>query len=79
MFTFILNARLKPEAKKPPNGPITLLKTDRASECIMKGYTEMVSGKPNCKNNYACIFHNYSIIKYLPRTRFQLKRMANCS
>jgi hypothetical protein len=33
----ILNARLNPEAKKPPKGPITLLNTERERECSTKG------------------------------------------
>lgn len=32
IVTLILNALLKPDAKNPPNGPITLLNTDNDSE-----------------------------------------------
>lgn len=35
--TFILNALLNPEAKNPPNGPITLLKMDNDNECKANG------------------------------------------
>lgn len=37
--TLILNARLNPDAKKPPNGPITELNTLNDNECKMNGYT----------------------------------------
>lgn len=36
-LTLILNARLKPEAKKPPNGPIIELKRLNEMECHMNG------------------------------------------
>lgn len=36
-MTLILNARLNPEAKNPPNGPMTLLNTDCAKEWKTKG------------------------------------------
>lgn len=36
--TFILNARLKPEAKKPPNGPMTELNMLSDKECRRNGY-----------------------------------------
>lgn len=37
-FTFILKARLNPDAKKPPNGPITELKMLIDNECKRNGY-----------------------------------------
>lgn len=37
-LTLILNARLKPEAKNPPNGPITELNTLSDKECSKNGY-----------------------------------------
>lgn len=37
-FTLILNARLKPEAKNPPNGPMTELKILNERECSKNGY-----------------------------------------
>lgn len=46
--TLILNARLKPLAKNPPNGPITELKTDIESECSRNGYSFNVLFSPNC-------------------------------
>lgn len=38
LFTLILNARLNPDAKNPPNGPITELNTLMDSECNRNGY-----------------------------------------
>lgn len=40
--TLILNARLKPLAKNPPNGPITEAKLDMAMEWSRNGYRWMV-------------------------------------
>lgn len=37
-LTLILNARLKPEAKNPPNGPMTELKMLSDKECNRNGY-----------------------------------------
>lgn len=37
LFTLILNALLKPLAKKPPNGPITELNSDNDKECNING------------------------------------------
>ena len=45
--SFILNARLKPLAKKPPNGPMIELNNDKARECRIKGYMTTVGGRPN--------------------------------
>lgn len=42
--SLILNARLKPEAKKPPNGAISELNVDSANECNTNGYTVIVCG-----------------------------------
>lgn len=36
-LTLILNARLNPEAKKPPNGPIIELNKLKDIECKTKG------------------------------------------
>lgn len=36
-LTLILKARLNPDAKNPPNGPITELKTLIDSECNKNG------------------------------------------
>lgn len=47
--TLILKARLKPDAKKPPNGPITELKTLIDSECNRNGYMVSVLLILNCK------------------------------
>lgn len=52
--TFILNARLKPEAKKPPNGPIIELNKLNATECHTNGYILSDLPMPNC---------NLSVIK----------------
>jgi hypothetical protein len=46
-LTLILNARLKPLAKNPPNGPITELKTDIERECSRNGYIINVFFNPN--------------------------------
>lgn len=46
-FTFILKALLNPEAKNPPNGPITLLNNDNDKECKTNGGNEIVPGNPN--------------------------------
>lgn len=45
--TLILNALLKPEAKNPPKGPITLLKIESEREWNINGYNNIVPGKPN--------------------------------
>lgn len=45
--TFILKALLNPEAKNPPNGPMTLLNMDSDKEWNTKGGTEIVPGNPN--------------------------------
>lgn len=45
--SLILNARLKPLAKNPPNGPIIELNNDNANECNTNGYIDMVCGRPN--------------------------------
>ena len=45
-LTLILKARLKPEAKKPPKGPITLLKIDNASEWNTNGYAVILFDSP---------------------------------
>lgn len=42
MITLILNALLKPLAKKPPNGPITELNTDIDNEWSKNGYKDTV-------------------------------------
>lgn len=47
-FTLILNARLKPEAKNPPKGPITELKTLIDNECSRNGYIVIVLFIFNC-------------------------------
>lgn len=51
----ILKALLKPDAKKPPKGPITLLKSDKESEWKTKGYNEIVSETPNYKKK--CLYY----------------------
>lgn len=43
--SLILNARLKPDAKKPPNGPMTELNSDSDNECHTNGYVSIVVGK----------------------------------
>ena len=40
-LTLILNARLNPEAKNPPNGPMTELNTLNDKECNKYGYIVM--------------------------------------
>jgi hypothetical protein len=35
--TLILNARLNPEAKNPPKGPMMLLNMDNDTECSING------------------------------------------
>uniref|UniRef100_A0A2M4ANW0 Uncharacterized protein n=1 Tax=Anopheles triannulatus TaxID=58253 RepID=A0A2M4ANW0_9DIPT len=45
--SLILNARLKPDAKNPPNGPITELKMLIDSECRRNGYIVIVLLAPN--------------------------------
>lgn len=42
IFTLILKARLNPDAKKPPNGPITELKMLIDNECKRNGYIVIV-------------------------------------
>lgn len=42
-FTLILKALLNPEAKNPPKGPITELKTLRDNEWSTKGGTDSVN------------------------------------
>lgn len=49
-LTLILNARLNPEAKNPPNGPIIDANKDKEMECNMYGYICIVAHfKPICK------------------------------
>jgi hypothetical protein len=50
LLTLILKALLKPEAKKPPNGPITELKMLSDKECNINGYiVNVVSDFPYLK------------------------------
>jgi len=58
----ILNARLKPLAKNPPNGPITELKTDIDSECSRNGYSVNVFFNPNC-NKVTVLTTEINLIK----------------
>lgn len=44
-----MKALLNPEAKNPPNGPITLLNNERDKECSTNGGIEIVAGNPNYK------------------------------
>lgn len=46
--TLILKARLKPLAKKPPNGPMTLLNRDSATEWNTNGYIRKDSDPVVC-------------------------------
>lgn len=45
-ITLILKARLKPDAKKPPNGPMTLLKILKDKEWSANGYIITVGDMP---------------------------------
>ena len=48
VLTLMLNALLKPEAKKPPKGAMREAKTDRMRECSTAGYVCKVTPN-NCK------------------------------
>lgn len=60
--TLILNALLKPLAKKPPNGPITELNTDNDKECNINGYIVMVDFHLNCKKTLCIKFASFKNI-----------------
>ena len=46
---------LEATGKKPPNGPMTELNSDKASECNTNGYMITVCGKPNYKEQLLII------------------------
>lgn len=48
MLTFMLKARLNPDAKKPPKGAIMEAKMASGTECNTAGIIDMVTS-PNCK------------------------------
>lgn len=60
LITLILNARLNPLAKNPPNGPITELNIDNDNECRINGYTVKVDFPLICAYIKEIIKHSYS-------------------
>lgn len=62
--SLILNARLKPLAKNPPNGPIIELNNDNANECHTNGYIDMVCGRPNYSTKEKTIFLQFKNLKF---------------
>jgi len=50
--TFILKARLNPDAKKPPNGAMMEANIANGTECTTAGYSDTVASLPNYKIKY---------------------------
>ena len=48
--TFILKARLNPDAKKPPKGARIEANTASGIECSTAGIIDTVASSPNCDN-----------------------------
>ena len=60
VLTFMLKARLNPEAKKPPNGATMEAKTANGMECSTAGINDIVAPSPNCQmkthnHNTVCV------------------------